>query len=70
MQSASFVEKETAKFGLAKPRCLRQHRLEYWRELARRTGNDLQHLGGGGQLLHGLIALAGEPCDLSIFVFA
>src|SRR5262245_65428157 len=45
---------EAAELGLANAHRVRQHGLEYRLELARRTGNDLQHLRGRGLLLQRL----------------
>src|SRR4030081_1856163 len=48
---ASLRQKQRAALGLATPRRVRQHGLEYRLQLARRARDDAEHLGGSGLLL-------------------
>ena len=52
------AEKDS-KLGLADARCVIQHCLEHRLQLARRTGNDLQHLARRGLLLQRLAEIVG-----------
>jgi hypothetical protein len=49
-----FISVQDSELRLAKTNRVRQQGLERWRKLTRRTGDDLEHLGGRGLLLHGL----------------
>src|SRR6516164_9846470 len=42
-------------------------RIEHWPELGTRLADDLENLGGRGELLDRVITLAGELCDLGVF---
>jgi hypothetical protein len=53
--------------GLAKLGRPFEYRVEDWYEVARRTGDDLEHLQRRGLLLPCLAQFAGESCDLCIF---
>ena len=57
-ESIAFAEPERAVTGPAQLCRIRQHRFEHGLKLARRTGNDAQHFGGGGLLLQRLGKLA------------
>ena len=60
----AFAQPQDAVGRLAKPGCVRQHRLEHRVQLARRTGNDLQHFGGRGLLRQRLGELGRARLDL------
>jgi hypothetical protein len=45
------LRSEAAERGTTQPHRLFQHRIEDWREIARRRIDDGQHFGGGGLLL-------------------
>ena len=51
--------KQIAELGLADARRVLQHGLEHRLQFARRTGDDLQHLGGRGLLLQRLGEIVG-----------
>ena len=53
-----------AELRLAKAHRVLQHRMEHRLKLARRTGDDLQHLGGGGLLLERLREISGAMAQL------
>jgi hypothetical protein len=50
-EELAVAQVEVAEAGGTEPHCIREHCLEHRLELARRTGNDLEHIGGGGLLL-------------------
>jgi hypothetical protein len=52
-EGASLAEVHRAELGLAKPRCVLQHRLKYGLKFARRAADDLQHLRSCRLLLKG-----------------
>src|SRR5262245_35630782 len=52
------VQVQYAELGLADAHRVRQDRLKYWLQLARRVRDDLQHVGGRGLLLQRLSELA------------
>ena len=60
----SLPQKQHAQLGLANPRGVLQNSLEYRTKFARRTANDLEHLGGRGLLLSRLSQFAGKERDL------
>ena len=53
----SFIEKEIAEFGLTELSRVRQDCRKHRFQLARRTADDLEHVGGGGLLLQRLALL-------------
>ena len=53
-ESSSFGQEEIAEAGLADAHRVRQHALKHRLQLARRTGDDPQHLGGRGLVLQRL----------------
>jgi hypothetical protein len=53
--------------GLAKLGCPFEYPVEHWCEVARRTGDDLEHLQRRRLLLPRLSKFAGGSCDLCIF---
>jgi hypothetical protein len=57
MKAFTVPNSENAERRLAQPRSLFEHRLEDRREVAGRTVDDLQHLGGRGLLRQRLVTL-------------
>src|SRR3974390_2033216 len=51
------ITKQDTKAGFADAHCIFQHGLEHGLELAGRTADDLEHVGGGGLLLKRLLCL-------------
>ena len=57
----TFGSKQYAEFRLAKTRRILQHRPEHQFQLAGRTADNLEHVGGGGLLLERFAQLAEQP---------
>src|SRR5262249_33402124 len=55
---------QQSKFGIAAPSCACQNGLEDWLQLAGRTGDHLQHLGGRGLLLQRFAQIVGALTQL------
>lgn len=67
MQDIPVAQPQASETGLAKPCCVRQHRIECWRKLAGRRTDDAKHLRCSFLPLQCLIALAGETCEFCFF---
>ena len=61
MEALAVPSEKQTECGTAKAGRLFQHRVEYRREIAGRTVDDLQHLGGRGLLLQCLVRLGQQP---------
>jgi hypothetical protein len=61
VEALSVVCIERAKRRPAQPHRLLKQRIEHWREITRRSIDDLQHLRSGGLLLQRLARLGQEP---------
>jgi hypothetical protein len=64
VKQSVLVDLQVAEIGLADAGCVLQHGLEHRLELAGRSADDLEHLGGRGLLLQRLGELAGARLDL------
>ena len=52
---------QTCRSWLRRVGCLHQHGAEHWIKRTRRTGDDREHVGGGGLLLQQLAQLVEQP---------
>ena len=57
MYELAVVDGQVPKRGIAQPGRPFEHRVEHWREVARRGVDDLQHLGHGDLLSFTFVAL-------------
>ena len=63
-EAVSLAQEHIADLGLADARGLRQHRVKHRLQLARRAGNDLEHVAGRGLLLQRLGQIVGALAQL------
>src|SRR6266545_6637078 len=61
MELFPVISEEDAERGVAQPRRLFEHRLKYWRKVARRGIDDPEHFGGRRLLVERLARLGDEP---------
>ena len=62
--AVAFAKHHGAKIGFADAGRVLQHRLEHWLQIAGRTGDDLEHLGGRSLLLQRLVTFASGLVEL------
>ena len=69
VEGISVVQVERAKLGSTDAGCVLEHSLKYGLQIAGRTRNDAQHLGGRRLLLQRLGEFAREYGDIFLFGF-